>query len=247
MAVTEPAPDEPRAMFEQVDRAPRLSDKVADLLLETILSKRLKSGDRLPSERELGEQFGVSRTVVREAVRALAGKGILEVRSGSGLRVAAVGATTVLESMALYLRASEIDFDKVHEVRSLLEVHLAGLAAERATTDDFARLAEAHDLMASEVNVDAAAHHDLEFHRRIAAATHNELFLILLDSIRSALIEIRRSNLSTGSSPATLTQHRAILAAIEKGDAKAASSAMAAHLKAVADWWHEHAAGSDPA
>jgi GntR family transcriptional repressor for pyruvate dehydrogenase complex len=101
--------------------------------------------------------------------------------------------------------------------------------------------------MASEANVDAAAVHDLEFHRRIAAATHNELFLILMDSIGSGLIEIRRSNLSTGSSPATLAQHRAILAAIEQGDAEAASSAMAAHLKAVAEWWHEHAVGTDAA
>jgi GntR family transcriptional repressor for pyruvate dehydrogenase complex len=234
-------------MFEQVDRAPRLSDQVADLLLETILSKPLKSGDRLPSERELGEQFGVSRTVVREAVRALAGKGILEVRSGSGLRVAEVGAATVQESLALYLRASEIDFDKVHEARSLLEVHIAGRAAERATPGDLARLTQAHDLMASEVDVDAAALHDLEFHRRIAAATHNELFLILMDSIGTSLIEIRRLNLSTGLSQATIAQHGAILAAIKKADADAASSAMAAHLKAVATWWHEHAAKTGPA
>jgi GntR family transcriptional repressor for pyruvate dehydrogenase complex len=156
-----------------------------------------------------------------------------------------VGAETVQESLALYLRASEMDFEKVHEVRSLLEVHLAGLAAERATTHDLAQLAHAHDRMASEGNVDAAARHDLEFHRRIAAATHNELFLILMDSIGSALIEIRRSNLSAGSSPAAITQHAAILAAIEDGDAEAASSAMAAHLEAVAGWWREGSVRTD--
>src|SRR3982751_260678 len=69
------------ALFEQVTREPRLSDKVAEMMLETILSRRLAVGDRLPSERELGEQFGVSRTVVREAVRALVTKGVIDVRS----------------------------------------------------------------------------------------------------------------------------------------------------------------------
>src|SRR5215475_12594500 len=113
------------ALFEQVRREPRLSDKVAEMMLETILSRRLAVGDRLPSERELGEQFGVSRTVVREAVRALVAKGVIEVRSGSGLRVAAVEASAVSESMSLYLRGSSLDFEKVHEVRALLEVHIA--------------------------------------------------------------------------------------------------------------------------
>nr|MBA3567640.1 FadR family transcriptional regulator [Actinomycetota bacterium] len=116
-------------LFDQVKREPRLSDKVADTMLETILANRLNVGDPLPSERELGEQFGVSRTVVREAVRALVAKGVIEVRSGSGLRVAAVNATTVSESMSLYLRGGTLDFEKVQEVRALLEVHLAGLAA----------------------------------------------------------------------------------------------------------------------
>ena len=77
------------------------------MMLETILSQRLQVGDRLPSERELGEQFGVSRTVVREAVRALVAKGVIEVRSGSGLRVAAVDAAAVSESMSLYLRGGD--------------------------------------------------------------------------------------------------------------------------------------------
>src|SRR5256885_15630501 len=130
------------ALFDQVTREPRLSDKVAEMMLETILSRRLAVGDRLPSERELGEQFGVSRTVVREAVRALVAKGVIEVRSGSGLRVAAVDATAVTESMSLFLRGRTLDFEKVHEVRALLEVHIAGLAADRATTADLAGLRE---------------------------------------------------------------------------------------------------------
>ena len=96
-------------LFEQVRREPRLSDKVAEMMLDTILSRRLAVGDRLPSERELGEQFGVSRTVVREAVRALVAKGVIEVRSGSGLRVAAVDAAAVSESMSLFMHGGRIE------------------------------------------------------------------------------------------------------------------------------------------
>ncbi len=234
----------PAVLFGQVNRERRLSDKVADMMLETILSDRLSVGDRLPSERELGEQFGVSRTVVREAVRALVTKGVIEVRSGSGLRVAAVDANAVSESMSLFLRGGTLDFEKVHEVRTLLEVHLAGLAAERATDDDVAQLRDIHERMQREASdVEAAARDDLEFHRAIARATHNELFLLLMDSIGSSLIDIRRENLGSGSAPMTLSQHEAILELIAAHDPEAAQTAMQAHLDGVASFWREHPHG----
>lgn len=236
------------ALFKEVAREPRLSDKVADRMLETILSERLKVGDRLPSERELGEQFGVSRTVVREAVRALVAKGVIEVRSGSGLRVVAVDASTVSASLALYLRGREIDFDRVHEVRSVLEVHMAGLAAERASEEDVRQLREAHEKMAGEIaDLDAAAVDDLDFHRRIALATDNVLFLVLMDSVGSVLVDIRRANLGSGSSPMTLAQHEAILEAIAAHDPERARRAMATHLEGVADWWRGRLAEAEGA
>jgi GntR family transcriptional repressor for pyruvate dehydrogenase complex len=232
------------ALFGLVNRERRLSDKVADMMLETILSDRLQVGDRLPSERELGEQFGVSRTVVREAVRALVTKGVIDVRSGSGLRVAAVDANAVSESMSLFLRGGTLDFEKVHEVRTVLEVHLAGLAAERATDEDVAQLREIHERMQRETSdVEAAARDDLEFHRAIARATHNELFLLLMDSIGSSLIDIRRENLGSGSAPMTLSQHEAVLELIAAHDPEAARTAMRAHLDGVASFWREHPHG----
>jgi GntR family transcriptional regulator, transcriptional repressor for pyruvate dehydrogenase complex len=244
--VVERPPQEPgdgaEALFQQVPREPRLSDKVAEMMLETILSRKLQVGERLPSERELGEQFNVSRTVVREAVRALVAKGVIEVRSGSGLRVAAVNAAAVSESMSLYLRGATLDFEKVHEVRTLLEVHIAGVAAERATDDDLAQLRDVHERMQREAgNVESAALDDLEFHRVIARATQNDLYLLLMDSIGSALIDIRRENLGSGSTPTTIGQHEAVLERIAARDAEGARRAMAAHLEGVARWWREHA------
>jgi GntR family transcriptional regulator, transcriptional repressor for pyruvate dehydrogenase complex len=228
-------------LFEQVAREPRLSDKVAEMMLETILSERLSVGDRLPSERELGEQFGVSRTVVREAVRELVAKGVIEVRSGSGLRVAAVNASAVSESMSLFLRGGTMDFEKVHEVRRVLEVHIAGLAAERAGPDDVAALRAVHERMQAESgDVEAAARDDLEFHRLITRATHNELYLVLLDSIGGSQIDIRRENLGSGSAPATLAQHAQVFDRIAAHDPEGAREAMAAHLDGVAAWWRAH-------
>jgi GntR family transcriptional repressor for pyruvate dehydrogenase complex len=235
------------SLFERVPREPRLTEKVADMMLEKILSNGLQVGDRLPSERELGEQFGVSRTVVREAVRALATKGIIDVRSGSGLRVSAVDATAVSESVSLYLRSGGLDFDKVHEVRRLLEVHMAGLAAECAIEEDVAGLREVQERMARDVeDVDAAALDDFEFHRRIALSTHNELYVILMDSIARLLIDIRRANLGSGVAPAALEQHAAVLDAVAAHEVEGARTAMAVHLEAVEAWWRKLASERKP-
>jgi GntR family transcriptional repressor for pyruvate dehydrogenase complex len=234
------AGEEPTAKttFPRVTREPRLSDKVADLLLETIHARGLQPGERLPSERELGEQFGVSRTVIREAVRALAAKGVIDVRTGSGLRVAAVDSATVSESMSLYLRGrSTLDYPKVHEVRTMLEVEVAALAAERATREDLADLEGICAGMETDDDVEAASRHDVEFHRAIARATHNELHLLLLDSVGDALLEIRRENLATGSREDTLVLHRQILERIAARDPEGARRAMREHLDNVAEHW----------
>src|SRR5436305_6411327 len=101
-----------------------------------IASNQLKPGDVLPPERELGRQFGVSRTVVREAVRALDAKGLLDVRIGSGVGVVADDEATVRESMRHFVHSSSVDYSKVDEMRRVLKVAAAVLAAERAVEVD---------------------------------------------------------------------------------------------------------------
>ncbi len=229
-------------LFERVSREPRLSDKVADMMLKTILSRRLKPGDRLPSERELGEQFGVSRTVVREAVRALAAKGVIEVRSGSGLRVAAVDAAAVSESMSLFLRGSTLDYPKVHEVRRTLEVQMAGVAAAQRSDKDIVSLTEACERFEASIDdVESAAVNDVEFHREVARATHNELYLVVLDAIGDVQLEIRRENLafSAEAREMAVDYHRRILGAIVAGDPDGAREAMGTHLDDVERLWRE--------
>ena len=240
-AVSEPTvsstDDRDSLTFPRLAREPRLSDKVATLLLETIVSRGLQPGERLPSERELGDQFGVSRTVIREAVRALVAKGVIDARVGSGLRVAAVDSSAVSEAMRLFLRASTLDYPRVHEVRAMLEVEIAGLAAERATDADIERMREASERMEAVEDVEAAALSDVEFHRAIARATQNDLHLLLLDSVGDALVQIRRSNLMAGSREDAIEAHREILDRIAARDRDGARDAMERHLRNVADHW----------
>jgi GntR family transcriptional regulator, transcriptional repressor for pyruvate dehydrogenase complex len=213
-----------------------------------IASNKLKPGDALPPERELGVQFDVSRTVIREAVRTLRAKGLLEVKSGSGVRIVAVDGATVRESMRHFVHGSSLDYTKVDEVRRVLEVAAAGLAAERATEDDIARIDETIVLLENECHdLEKSVQHDLAFHRGLATATHNELFLVLHDSMGEMLLEVRRRNLSRGPTERRLVveMHRRIRDAVAAHDPEAAKQAMREHLDHVqATWSDQEGAGS---
>lgn len=214
-----------------------LTDQVTQGLLDTILVGGLEAGHPLPSERELGEQYGVSRSVVREAVRSLAARGIVEVHVGRQARVAKTDPTTASEALGLYLQGRRLDYDLVHEVRLLLEVHVAALAAVRATDGDIepiaaadARMKEAHE----RGDIVAATREDLDFHRGIALASHNELNPLLLDSISGFLFAVYKENLEGGYGTRALAEHGRILSCVVGRDVDGARAAMATHLEGVA-------------
>jgi len=221
-------------LFAPVSREATLANRVTKEIEKLIIDGRIEMGQRLPSERDLADQFGVSRTVVREAVRGLVAKGWLEVRPGSGTIVRSPTAGALTQSLTLFLRGalSEVDYTKVHEVRRLLEIEIAGLAAERATDDDLSKLAATLDEMESHrANRDLYAQSDVAFHTALAAATHNELFPLLLDSIVDIMVEVRQLGFDVpGSSEHALSQHRAILEQVRSGNAKGARQAMRKHL-----------------
>jgi GntR family transcriptional repressor for pyruvate dehydrogenase complex len=236
--------------FDRVARMPRLSDTVAEHMLEAIVAGSFREGDILPSERELSEQFGVSRTVIREAVRTLATRGVVEVHSGRGVRVISPHPDRVTEAVSLLLRADGVlDFGKVHEVRTMLETYFAGVAAERGTEDDhreIERLLEAWEDATGDVA--ASSRLDVDFHRAIAKAGHNELFLVLLDSIAGALLETRRATLALEHRHVKVyAEHRDIVAAIKVRDPEMARRAMAVHLSGVAETWRSQRTPGDDA
>jgi len=222
-----------RLPYRNVERQTRLSDQVVEQIQDLIKRGELHLGDRLPPERELAQQFNVSRTVIREAVRSLAARDLLEVRRGSGAHVSLPDASTVAESMGLILRltSSADPFREVFEVRSLLEVEVAGLAAERATEVELADLEEQLAAMTHTADREAAAEADVEFHAQLARATHNGLFLILLDSVSDIMLEVRRRSLAVpGNKDRAIHDHSLILERVRARDAAGARSAMATHL-----------------
>jgi GntR family transcriptional regulator, transcriptional repressor for pyruvate dehydrogenase complex len=224
--------------LQQVRREDRLADKVADSLEKAILSGQLKPADRLPPERVLGDRFGVSRTVIREAIRSLTAKGLVEVRSGSGTVVASVGADAVVETMRLYLRGADIQYAAIDELRAALEEHAAWAAAERATEDDLRGLREAVTAMAAAPDHERCARHGAEFHRGVARAAGNPLHLLLLDAIAGPVAAARRRMLGLpGRQAEAIRAHERILDRIAVADADGAREAMRAHLAEARRAW----------
>jgi len=224
--------------FAELERGDSLADRVADSILKRILSGMYKPGDRLPTERELSEQFRVSRTVVREAVRTLSGRGVVAVRAGRGICVAAADAAAVTEALMLLLRGGEgFDYHDVHEVRVMLEVQMASVAAERATVADIEAMTAAFESMGRDHGVEATAQNDLSFHREIARATHNPLYLVLHDAIGDSLIDVRRSNMAYGGLEEAMESHGRILERIAAHNSSGARAAMRQHLEAVDHRW----------
>jgi GntR family transcriptional repressor for pyruvate dehydrogenase complex len=224
------------SLFAPLSREPSLSEKVTLALMDSISQGRLAPGDRLPSERDLCEQFGVSRTVIREAVRALQARGVLRVRAGRGAEVVAVPASQITEALALFLRGAHtqqvLDPERISEVRETLEVKLAELACRRAAPEDFELMSRAITAMEHEADVEQASQHDVEFHRLIASATQNVLFVVLLDSIGDVLMELRRRSLAVaGRRDQAVAEHRRILDALIARDVGAARAAMVEHLE----------------
>lgn len=231
--------------LDAITRPPSLVDEVSDRLVSAVTQSGLRAGDRLPSERELGEQFGVSRTVIREAIRQLTAKGVLETRPGSGVRVAHANPDAVTESLGLFMsRMDDLTPEHVHEVRSAIELATARFAALRGTDDELtAIVAQCDELERLADDAARAADADVRFHRMIAEATHNRLLAVLLDSISDVLLQIRRDTLvESGRIADTAAVHRGIALAMQRRDADAAVHAMTDHLdesrEALTRHWH---------
>ncbi|MFZ0544475.1 MAG: FadR/GntR family transcriptional regulator [Candidatus Promineifilaceae bacterium] len=220
--------------FHTIVRQPSLSDQVTEQMQELIAQGVLKPGERLPSERELADQFGVSRTVVREAVRSLAAKGLLEVTAGSGMVVRKPTASSIADHFKLLLRLnSEGDpLDYIFDVRHVLEVEIAGRAAQEATSADIRAIEHQLQMMAENLdNLEMAAAADVEFHAALARATQNPLFSILLSSISEIMLEVRRLGFTLSGAPERiLDEHARILECVKACDADGARQTMSDHL-----------------
>ena len=223
---------ESRRLFRTVESPERLVHKVVDQFEKLITTGELAPSTRLPSEREFGEQLGVSRTVVREAVHILVAKGLLESRQGIGTIVREVTRDRVTEPLGWYLQSNGATTEHLHDVRSILELESVRLAAVQATPEEISDLRE--NLARMEARRDDVVQlvgGDEAFHRAVAATSHNPLMVVLLDSIRDLMQEVRLQVHRHPVVYATIVpDHRQIVDAIQARDSVAACQAMQQHL-----------------
>ena len=213
--------------------SPRLlSEEVVQHLAGLILDGRLKPNEKLPSERDLAAQLGVSRTVIRSAVAVLIERGLVEVRSGRGTFVSTGSERTATNFLNLLVRRDQISLAELIEARLFLEERVANLAARRAKEADAAELEQALGAMReSRHRPFAFVEADLAFHEALARAAHNGIFVSFLGSIRGVLAEgMLLGSAVPGAAESSVAEHAAILRAVRAGDAAAAERAMAEHL-----------------
>jgi len=214
----------------------RLYERIVSQIEQRIETGGLKVGDQLPSERELAEQFAVSRTAVREAVKALRQKGLVEIRPGRGTYITNGTSDSIRNSLGMLMKfGATKGSGNLVEVREILEPEIAALAATRITAEYITAMQDAVKIMDTALNnVDIFVEADLDFHLALAEGTQNPFIPILMDSIIDLLREQRkRIGLTKGGLQRGQIHHKKILDAVTRGDAQAARQAMQDHLKQV--------------
>jgi len=220
----------------KVIQASRLYEQIVQQIEESILKGELNEGSQLPAERDLAKQFGVSRTAVREAIKALQEKGLVDAFPGRGTFVTNGTSNSMRRSLDRIIKSGEPDgLAYLVEVREILEPEIAALAAVRATEQDLTAMREALDVMDNAGrDSDAFIEADLDFHLALAEAAANPIVLSLIDSIVGLLREQRlRIFRIPGGPECGQDHHKRILEAIQRHDPHEARVAMQAHLSQV--------------
>lgn len=226
----------------------RLYEQIVHQIEESIRKGALKAGDQLPAERELAQQFGVSRTAVREAVKALREKGLVEAYAGRGTFITDGNSHAIRQSLDRAIRSSQPEGSAfLAEVRTILEPEIAALAATRAEEQHIASMHEAIAVMDSaRRDPDAYIEADLDFHLALAEAAANPLILSLIDSIVGLLREQRMGIFCVEGGPERgQYHHKGILEAIERRNPQGARDAMQAHLQQVREDSHNSSKGQE--
>jgi len=193
----------------------------------------LRPGDRLPTERELALQIGVSRPTVRTGLRTLATMGVVQSRQGAGTFITDGPPALASEPLGLLAALHGLTRDGLFEARRVLEVGTSGLAAERASGDDLAAMSEEVTGMFASVGEPLTfLWHDVRFHRAIASASGNPVLGVLIDMLGSLFYERRRETIQTATDlRETADAHRRIYQAIRSRNREAARVAMDEHLR----------------
>jgi DNA-binding FadR family transcriptional regulator len=216
-----------------------VTDEAILKIKEMIIAGELGPGDRLPPENVLSERLGLSRSSLREAVKALDLIRVLDVRRGDGTYVTSLEPALLLEALSFVVDLhDDQSVLEIFAVRRILEPAAAELAARNADAADLEGLRALVASVDETSDVEGLVAHDLEFHRRIADATGNGYLASLIDSMSSDTVRARvwRGLTQDRAVERTLREHRDVLDAIERGDADLARSVMVQHVAGVESW-----------
>lgn len=226
--------------WSSVRRSQALSvpDRLAVDLERLILEGELKPGDRLPTEQELGEHFGVSRVSIRQALRELEARGFIDRKPGRGttvLSAASRGGQAGTAISALLTAANgTVELARIMELRAIIEPPIAALAAKRLTFRDTEQLRALVEEMEQETDLERYAELDRVFHQAISQYTHNPLLAQLTELIATEIAPSRRQTLqSQERRQASSAAHRKIFEALADNDAERAEAEARAHVETV--------------
>ncbi len=233
-------------IFQNIGNKLTLSQRIERTLENAIREKKLTVGSKLPTEREMCESFGVSRTALREALRRLSARGLVTIQKGSGMYVSEINIEDAMDTLNLYY---DLKFDKnllsqIIEVRYIFEPEIAKLAAINRTKKDLDILSR--NLVEFEKcnpdNTQLEADLDNNFHLAITKATLNPIVQITMEPIFSLLPRMRNyiyGNIE-GEKPHTIKFHKDLLEAVRKQDGERAYSIMKEHLERTREIYSKH-------
>ena len=219
----------------KVVKKTRIPEEIVGQIRDLVRAGVLSPGDKLPPERDLAQQFGVSRASVREAMRLLDTRGLVIIRPGAGTYITEDTVEAVAQALSSLMNGRPSPAGDVFEMRLLLEPRVASLAAERAGDEDIERMKAALDSQGADIAAGGTgAEFDSEFHSSIATATKNSALVAVTQAISDILSQSRRDSLlSPERSRLSLQSHRQILAAIQKRRPRKALQAMQEHISDV--------------
>jgi GntR family transcriptional regulator, transcriptional repressor for pyruvate dehydrogenase complex len=224
-------------VFEPVHDNRALSEKIIAQISDALVAGELKPGDRLPPERELAEQFGVSRTVIRDAVKTLAGRGILHVKHGAGIFVTTSEENAIgrLGALSDILPLQGVSLRDLFEIRKVLEAEGAEWAARRRNDYHLKRLRGIlEDAYRNSENLELLSERDAQFHVAIAEASQNLVLVRVMLTLLDLLAKSRRESLSIpGRAKLSLKDHERIVGEIEAQTHEGARETMLEHLTSV--------------
>ncbi|MDO5752310.1 FadR/GntR family transcriptional regulator [Arthrobacter sp.] len=216
-----------------------VTDEAITKIKDMIISGELAAGDRLPPEKELSEKLGLSRSSLREAVKALEIIRVLDVRRGDGTYVTSLEPKLLTEAMTFIVDLHQDEtILEIFEVRRMLEPAAAATAARLITAEQIATLRATMDNIDEQTSVESLVEHDLVFHGLITAAANNSYLESVLDSLSSSTVRARiwRGLTQEKAVDRTLSEHTAIIEALERGDIELTRALVTVHISGVEHW-----------